>query len=367
MVLLSSGIAALLRTVGPHESGPSETALDGALVHDERILDVVSVEGEDRDAEVLTGRPVAVAHELHGLGLDHRDLGVLHQVAPGVGPYPVVGGGDSQGLLTHTRTHGDTGRGVVLRIRDDSRRDTQDDHGVDLHVGVLGLDLAGDGEVLAAPLAVQDAVPVLAGVHPVGVHRGEGVVAAGAPLGGVVGVHKDERVLLLLCVEPLDDSLAEQVVPLDLAIADSFDVPPCDHEPAVLDDEQGPSETALVAVDDDLAHLLVVADVDLVGDESAPPALPDLADQLGSVGVDSDQVTVHIDTRSVSGFDGLDVELPEHPLDVVLGESLGDIDDEGGVLHQTAVLTLGGLGGAEPSPLGRVQVTSLEVGLGPRE
>ena len=365
VVLLSSGVAALLGAVGPHEGGPSESALDRALVHDQSILDVVSVVGEDRDAEVLPCGPVAVSHELHGLGLDHRDLGVLHQVAPGVGPDPVVGSGDTQCLLTHSGTHGDTGRGVVLRVRDDTGRDTQDDHGVDLHVGVLGLDLAGHGEVLSAPLAVEHAVPVLPGVHPVGVHGGQGVVAAGAPLGGVVGVHKNQGVLFLLCVEPLDDALAEQVVPFDLALADALDVPPRNHEPAVLDDEQGPSETSLVAVDDDLSHLLVVADVDLVGDETAPPALPDLVDQLVGVGVDSHEVPVHVDTGSAAGLDGLDVELPEHPFDVAVGEALGHVDDERGVLHQSAVLTLGGLGGAQPPPLGGVQVTCLEVGLGP--
>ena len=79
----------------------------------------------------------------------------------------------------------------------------------------------------------------------------------------------------------------------------------------------------------------------------------------------SDTVSVDVDTDTVSALDGLNVELPEHPFDVGLRESLGDVDDECGVLHQTAVLTLGGLGGAQPSPLGRVQVTCLEVGLAP--
>ena len=365
MVLLSSGVAALLRTVGPHEGGPSETPLDGALVHDERILDVVSVVGEDRDAEVLTGGPVAVSHELHGLRLDHGDLGVLHEVAPGVGPDAVVGRGDTQCLLTHSRTHGDTGCGVVLGVGDDTGRHSEDDHGVDLHVGVLLLHLAGHGELLVAPPAPEHGVAVLAGVHPVGVGGRERVVAAGAPAGGVVRVDEDERVLLLLGVEPLDDSLAEHVPPSDLAVADPLDVLPGDVEPSLVDDEQGPPETSLVAVDDDLAHLLVVADVDLVGDETAPPAGPDLVDELPGVGVDTDEVPVDEDTDSRSGLDGLDVELPEHPLDVGLGESLGDVDDERGVLHETAVLTLGCLGGAEPSPLGGVKVTGLEVGLAP--
>ena len=365
MVLLSSGVAALLGTVGPHEGGPSESSLDGALVHDERILDVVSVEGEDGDAEVLSCWPVAVSHELHGLCLDHGDLGVLHQVTPCIGPDPVVGGGDSQCLLSHSRTHGDTGCGVVLGIGNDTGCHSEDDHGVDLHVGVLGLDLAGNGELLVAPLAFEDDVPVLSGVHPIGVHGGQRVVAAGASPGDVVRIDEDECILFLLCIDPLDDSLAEQVVPPDLALADTLDVLPGDGEPSVLDDEQGPPEPSLIAVDDDLLHLLVVADVDLVGDETASPALPDLGHELPGVGMDTDEISVDVDTDTASALDGLDVELPEHPFDVGLRESLGDVDDECGVLHQTAVLTLGGLGGAQPSPLGGVQVTCLEVGLAP--
>ena len=287
VVLLSSGVAALLGTVGPHERGPAETPLDGTLVHDQRILDVVPVVREDGDAEVLSCGPVLVFDVLHGLGLDHRDLGVLHQVASGVGPDPVVGGGDPQRLLTHSRTHCDTGGGVVLRVRNDSGGDSNDDHGVDLHMGVIGRDLGRDGELLAAPPALEGRIALLAGVHPVRIHLRKGVVAAGAPAGQVVGLDEDERVLLLFGVDPLDDALAEQVVPADPVLADPLDVLPGEDEPAVLDDEQGPSEAALIAVDDDLSHLLVPADVDLVGQKAAAPALPDVVDELGGGGVGS--------------------------------------------------------------------------------
>ena len=369
MVLLPSGVAALLGTVGPHERGPSEASLDGALVHDQRILDVVPVVREDGDAEVLSGGPVGVLDVLHGLRLDHGHLGILHQVASGIGPDPVVGGGDSESLLTHSGTHGDTGGRVVLRIGNDSRRDTDDDHGVDLHVGVLRGHLGRHGELLSAPLALEDDVALLADVHPIDIGLGEGVVAsfAGTPLRKIVRLHEDERVLLLLGVEPLDESLAEQVVPSYASLADAFDMLPGEREPSVLDDEQRPSETSLVAVDDDLSHLLVVADVDLIGYEPYAPALPDVGDEPGGIGMRSDEVSVDIDPGAGSGLDRLEVQAAEHPFHIVLGESLGDVDDQGGVLHQTAVLTFGGLGRAQPSPLGGVQVTGLEVGLAPGE
>ena len=377
LIHLSAGVVAGLCTVGPHEGGPSESSLDGALVHDESILDVVSVEGEDGDAEVLSCGPVAVSDVVHGLGLDHGDLGVLHQVSAGVGPDTVVGGGDSECLLTHSCSHGDTGGGVVLGVGNDSCSDSEDDHGVDLHVGVGLVDLAGHGELLAATgvddLSVlvlgtdapEDGISVFSDVHPVDVHGGQRTTATGTSLGNVVGLDEDGCVLLLLGIDPLDDALAEEVGPADLVVAHSLDVLPGECEPSVLDDEQGPPETALVGVDDDLAHLLIVTDVDLVGGESASPALPDLVDEPDCIGVDSDEVSVDVDTGSAAGLDGLDVELPEHPLDVGLGESLGDVDDQRCVLHETAVLTLRGLGRAESSPLGGVKVTSLEVGLGP--
>ncbi len=192
MVLLPPGVAALLRAVGPQERGTPQSPLHGALVHDQRIFDVVSVVGQNGDAEVLAGGPVVVADELHRLRLHHRHLWIVHKVAPRVGPYAVVGSRYAQRLLGHSGAHGDTGRGVVLRVGDHSGRHAQDDHRVQLHVGVLLGDPVGNGELSSAPLAFQYLVGVAAGVHPVGVHRREGVVAVLAPSGDLVRVHKDQ-------------------------------------------------------------------------------------------------------------------------------------------------------------------------------
>ena len=189
----------------------------------------------------------------------------------------------------------------------------------------------------------------------------------GAPVGSVVGLDRDECVLFLLRIDPLDDSLAEQVVPSDLSVADAFDVLPGKDGPSVLDDEEGASETSLVGVDDDLVHLWVIVDVDLVGQESAPSLLTDVGDELEGVSVASLEVSVDVDTGSSGGVDGLQVAVPDHPHEIGVAESLGDIGDECEVLDQTAVLSLRGLGRAQPSPLSGVKVTGLEVGLGPGE
>ena len=295
----------------------------------------------------------------------------MHQVSAGVGPDTVVGGSDSEGLFCHSRTHGDTGCGVVLGVGDDTGGDSQDDHGVDLEVGVLGGDVGGQGELAAAPPAGELAVLGLAGVHPVDVGLGQCVTAAGAPVGQVVGGDENVCVLLFLRVDPLEDSLSEEVVPGESAaglvadaLADGLEVLPGEDGLSVLEDEQGPSETALVAVDDDLLHRGVVVHVDGVVDESVPPAVPELVDEPLGVAGGSDQVSVEEDTGLLL-VDGVESQLLEELVDVALVAGVGDVDDEGGVLHQTAVLTLGGLGGAQPSPLGGVKVTCLEVGLAP--
>ncbi len=54
-------------------------------------------------------------------------------------------------------------------------------------------------------------------------------------------------------------------------------------------------------------------------------------------------------------------------MDILLAEAFRHVDDERSILHQPAVLTLGGLVGAQATPLRGVQVTGLEVGLGPRQ
>ena len=88
------------------------------------------------------------------------------------------------------------------------------------------------------------------------------------------------------------------------ALAEVVEVGAGDLGDAVLDDDERAAETARVAVDDDLVHLLVVADVDLVGlvaerrgEGAGAPALADLADEVERLRVETDQVPVDVDPR----------------------------------------------------------------------
>ena len=153
----------------------------------------------------------------------------------------------------------------------------------------------------------------------------------------------------------------------------------------VLDDHERTAEPARVAVDDDLVHLVVVADVDLVGlvaerrrERAGPAAFADLADEVDRLGVESDQVPVDVDpggTPSLGrrglgqhlGADLARVEVPQDERDLLLVRPFRDVDAKGVVLDEAAVLPFGGLVRAETSPLGRVQVARLEVRLAARE
>ncbi len=140
---------------------------------------------------------------------------------------------------------------------------------------------------------------------------------------------------------------------------------PCQRGPAILKDEQGAPEAALVAVDYDLVHVLVVADVYLIREETASPSAANLRHQFDRFIVTSDQVPVDVNTAPVLSHLRHAEVLVEGPFDIGFGGSLGHVDYERCVLDQTAVLSFRGLRGAQSSPLGGVQVTGLEVRLAP--
>ena len=138
------------------------------LVQDERVLDIVSRVRHDGDGRVLSCRELVVSDELDRLCLDHRLLRVDHQVEQGVDSVELVVGDRSDRLLSH-RALVRVSRGlVVMRVGDETGDGSEDGEGLDLEVG-----RAGDDEVL---------------------------------------VQRDERVVLLVTVEVLNQSTGEKVV-----------------------------------------------------------------------------------------------------------------------------------------------------------
>ena len=59
----------------------------------------------------------------------------------------------------------------MLRIRNEACCDTEDDHRIDLHVGVILGECTIDSEFLTAVAAFQYDIPFLSGIHPVDICR----------------------------------------------------------------------------------------------------------------------------------------------------------------------------------------------------
>ena len=99
------------------------------------------------------------------------------------------------------------------------------------------------------------------------------------------------------------------------------------------------------------------------------PSALELGDQSVGVLVQSEDVPVYVDPRALCPSIGIGVDsgLGEECLDVLLWDLLRDVDHLCGVLDKSAVLALGRLVGAQPTPLCGVKVSCLEVWLAPDE
>src|SRR5439155_21633 len=147
------------------------------------------------------------------------------------------------------------------------------------------------------------------------------------------------------------------------------DVLPGKDDVAFLDDEQRAPDAPLVAVDDDLTHVLVVPHVDLVTQETGPATLADLGHEVLRVLVEPNEVSVHVDPRELGllALHLLCPEVREEELDLLFWETLRDVNHQCEILDQSAILAFWRLVRTEAAPLGRMEVAGFEVGLGARE
>ena len=335
------------------------------------------MQGHDGHDEVLTAWALVEARGAHRVGLGDRAVRVVQNVRTGVGAEPVVGAGQSEGLLDHRRTTGHARRRVVFRVGDERCAHAEHQLWVDLTVGVLvavlKVHLKGGGPPLAvgqADLGLEHGAAGvdLSHVGPVDVLAGHGATGVLAAfwdlLGEKEGAGGDEEVFLFFSVHPLNDALGEQVAEGGFAAAELLEMTWGQARRTVVEDEQGAQDAALVGVDEDVTVLGVVADGDLRRDQAATAGVLELVDQVHPVVVDAVDVTVHVDAVTVGPVVGLvNVHVVELPADHGVINLLGDVDHLSGVLDQTTVLTLRGLVGAQTTPLGGVQVTCLEVRL----
>ena len=315
---LTAGEALSLRVVGAVEGRATEGTLNRPTVHDDGVLHVVAVQRHDGHDEVLTTGALVEARGAHRIGLGDRAVRVVQDVGAGVGSQSVVGAGQSEGLLHHRRTAGHARCGVVLRVRDERRADTEHQLWVNLTVGVLVAVLKFNLKRGGPPLTVGQADLGLehgaAGVDLT--HVGPGDVLAGHGAAGMVasfgdllrqeeGARGDEEVFLFFSVHPFDDALGEQVSERGLAGAQLFKVTGRQAWRAVVQDEQGAQNTTLVGVDEDVTVFSVVADGDLRRNQAASAGVLELVDEVRAVVVDAVDVTVHVNTVTVGPVVGL--------------------------------------------------------------
>ena len=154
------GVATDLRVlVGAVEDGAEEPALDGGLVQDQRILLVVARVAADRHHAVAAGRQLLEAQVGHGFGGHQRLLGVGEHVRGGVHALSVVADVHAHGLLAHGGLVGVSRRLVVVGEGNDRGAHAQDHGGMDLavrvgraaavlHAGAHGLQIHADHAVL---------------------------------------------------------------------------------------------------------------------------------------------------------------------------------------------------------------------------
>ena len=137
---------------------------------------------------------------------------------------------------------------------------------------------------------------------------------------GVVGFYRYVGILFLLGIQPFNDALTHQVIGLHLSGIQIFNMLPGEEKPAVLSNYQWPPQPSLVTVDDDIVHILVQTQIDLVGNHAAAPSLSYLLDKVIRAVMGSHQVPVNINLGvfCLLALDLLDSQVREQHLHHVL-------------------------------------------------
>ena len=132
----------------------------------------------------------------------------------------------------------------------------------------------------------------------------------------------------------------------------------------VVEDQQWSQNTPFVGVDEDILVFAVVSDGNFRRDGSASTSGFEVANQVLSVLVNSVDITVDVNTVTrgpVVWFE--DIQFIELLSNFDFADVFRDVNHLCCVLHQSTVLTFGGLVRAQAAPLCRVQITCFEVRL----
>ena len=254
LVLLAAGILSLLRLGYTEEVASPQAALDGAPVHDQGILNVIALVGQDGHHEVLAGRPLFEAYGPGGLGPHYSPLGAVQVMASGVRPQTHIGRGHAQALLDHSRSHGVPGAGVVLRVGNQAGCYAQNKRRVQLQMGVVGRQV----------------------LFPDG----------------------DEAVFFLLGIQVLHQAGGYQIGEGHLAILYLIHMLLGDHRQAVLHNNQRPSGPTGVGVHEDLIGVLEVGHIHLAADAAGAAQPAQISNQRFGILMMPYYLSIDINPRS---------------------------------------------------------------------
>mmetsp|Transcript_106398 Transcript_106398/g.297935 ORF Transcript_106398/g.297935 Transcript_106398/m.297935 type:complete len:308 (-) Transcript_106398:1329-2252(-) len=190
----------------------------------------------------------------------------------------------------------------------------------------------------------------------------------GRLVGDVLDLQGDVQVVLLVDVDPLEHALLEEVLERHAAgvpgLQDQRHVlRRVELRLAVLHDDERPTEPAGVRGDEDGMPALVLVD----GDELANTAPSAQELQVGhellraavhaeEVAVEDDEVDAHVVHLLAGERQGvLDPQAEAYRAEGLLALARGDVRQQGEVLHEAALLALGGVRGAQHAPLRGLQ------------
>mmetsp|Transcript_57798 Transcript_57798/g.152058 ORF Transcript_57798/g.152058 Transcript_57798/m.152058 type:complete len:514 (+) Transcript_57798:764-2305(+) len=323
-VLLVVAVARHRHALAPHDEAPPEAAVEGRAVHDDGVLDIVAAVAHDRHGRVLPRSEVVELHEVQRLARAQRLLRVDQAEQERVGPVVLVHRDAAHGLLAHRALVGVPRRLVVVGVGDEARDDAEQRERLDLEVRRV--------------------------------------------LRDVRGLQRDEEVVLLVHVDPLHDPLLQEVLerhpPFLRRLRHQRDVLLREEAGlAVLDDDERAAEPTGVGGDDDGAPALVLEDGHELADAPEPAQELEVGHELLGPPVDAEQGAVEEDldvAEVVQLLAGdrvrvLDAEAVADVLQAAFRLARRHVREQGEVLHQAALLALGGVRRTEHAPLRRLQ------------
>mmetsp|Transcript_7315 Transcript_7315/g.18229 ORF Transcript_7315/g.18229 Transcript_7315/m.18229 type:complete len:216 (-) Transcript_7315:476-1123(-) len=121
-----------------NDSSPKAT-IDGGLVQDHSILNIVSRKRHDGNDSILPSRQPVEVDELDRLGLSQRSLRVHEEIQERVHALQLVVRNRANGLLAHSTLIRVAGRLVVMGIWNQARARAHDCQGIDFQMRRLGV------------------------------------------------------------------------------------------------------------------------------------------------------------------------------------------------------------------------------------